>query len=304
MRDSCGRHPARLAAWGLLALAGSPALADSPAAPDFLLERQPRTRLLLLGTFHFADAGLDAHKPTHAFDALSEKRQTEIAEVLDRLARFRPTRIALEVPRDRQERLDQDYARFLAGESEVRANETYQIGFRLGQRLGVERLYAVDAPGRSYDPDMTREQFDARVASLLDGVDPARVAAEAAWDERFERMYAWEDALVDRQTLAQHLIFANDEETLRRHHGHYLVGEFKLGRDGDYLGADLKTRWYNRNLRIFQNLLRIPAGPSDRILLLIGAGHVPILRQAALSSPDFHLVEVREVLGEGTGGTE
>jgi len=37
----------------------------------------------------------------------------------------------------------------------------------------------------------------------------------------------------------------------------------------------------------------------ERVLLLIGAGHVPILRHAALSSPDYELVEVRRVLGEG-----
>ena len=39
---------------------------------------------------------------------------------------------------------------------------------------------------------------------------------------------------------------------------------------------------------------------EKRVLVLIGAGHVPILRHAALSSPDYHLVEVREVLGSGS----
>jgi len=34
---------------------------------------QPR-RILLLGTFHFKDTGLDADKPWHEFDALSERR--------------------------------------------------------------------------------------------------------------------------------------------------------------------------------------------------------------------------------------
>ncbi len=286
----------RLVAWGLLALAGLPALAGAPARPDFLLEHQPRAKLLLLGTFHFADAGLDGHKPERAFDALSEKRQKQIEDVLERLARFRPTRIAVEYSWDEQERLDQDYARFLAGESKVSANETYQIGFRLGQRLGLEHLYAVDAPRRSYDPDMTQEQYDARVAVLLDGVAQARIAAESAWNERFEQMYDWEDALADKQTLREHLIYLNDETTLRRHHGHYLVSDFKLGRGDDYFGPDMTTEWYNRNLRIFHNLLRITSGPSDRIVLLIGAGHVPILRHAAQSSPDYELIEVRTVL--------
>ena len=292
----------RLACLGLLALVlGVPVPAGTPAMPDFLREDQPRARLLLLGVFHFANPGLDAHKPENGFDALSAKRQEQIAEVLDRLARFHPTRIAVEYPRDRQAGLDEEYARFLAGESKPEADETYQIAFRLGQRLGLDRLYAIDNDGRPYAEmeGMTEEQYNARVASLLEGVDPARIAAEAAWDERFEQMYDWEDALCARQTLREHLIYMNDEEVLRRHHGHYLVGDFKLGQGDDYFGPDLKTRWYNRNLRIFHNVLSIPFGPTDRVLVLIGAGHVPILRHAALSSPDFDLVEVREVLGRG-----
>ena len=37
------------------------------ARPDFLGETRPRARLLLLGTFHFDDPGLDSHKPEHGF---------------------------------------------------------------------------------------------------------------------------------------------------------------------------------------------------------------------------------------------
>ena len=292
-----------LAFLGLAVLLGVSVPAGVPVMPDFLGEDQPRARLLLLGVFHFANPGLDGHKPENGFDALSAKRQQEIAEVLDRLARFRPTRIAVEYPRDRQARLDEEYARFLAGESTPLADETYQIGFRLGQRLGLDRLYAIDDDGRPYPEieDMTEEQYEVRVASLLEGVDPARIAAESAWDERFEQMYDWEDALCAKQTLREHLIYMNDEDVLRRHHGHYFVGAFKLGRGDDYFGPDLKTRWYNRNLRIFQSVLWIPFGPTDRVLVLLGAGHVPILRHCALSSPDFQLIDVRDVLGRGAG---
>ena len=83
---------------------------------------------------------------------------------------------------------------------------------------------------------------------------------------------------------------------LLRHHGHYLVGTFKLGRGDDYFGADLKTAWYNRNLRIFHNIQHATSGPGDRILIVIGSGHVPILRHAAQASPEYELVEVCDVL--------
>ncbi len=288
----------------LLTCAVAPATAADPAAaatdpaemPDFLGETGPRAQLLLLGTFHFQDAGLDTHKPTHGFDATSEARQREIEAALDMLAAWKPTRIAVEVRSDRQAELDASYAAFLAGEQELSPREVHQIAFRLGKRLGHDRLHAVDAERRHYEPELTGEEYRARVAKLMEGVDPARVAAEQAKDAAFMKMYDWEDAQLDRTTLAEHWRFLNHPETLRRHHGHYLIGSFKLGRGDDFFGPDRATSWYNRNLRIFHNLTRIPGGPGERVLLLIGAGHVPILRHATLASPDFALVEVADVI--------
>src|ERR671934_11979 len=65
------------------------AVAGCPADP-------PRASVMLLGTFHFDDPGLDAHKPRHAFDVFSARRQSEIAEVVGLLAAYRPTKIAVE----------------------------------------------------------------------------------------------------------------------------------------------------------------------------------------------------------------
>ena len=270
--------------------------AETSKMPDFLNEEKPRAKILLLGMFHFSDAGLDAHKPGHGFDTMSEKRQKEIAAVLEMLAEYRPTKIAVEIKAGDQPALDESYAGYLGGEKELSPNETHQIGFRLGRMLEHKKLYAVDAEQRSYFPDMTEEQYMERVGSLLEGVDPARIEAEQAWDTRYEKLYDWEDGLVDRQSLQEHILFMNDPATLRRHHGHYLVGSFKLGRDDDYFGADMKTAWYNRNLRIFQNLQRIATGPGERILLVIGSGHVPIIHQAVISSPEYELVQVDQVI--------
>ena len=175
----------------LLSFAGTGAMAQDaePRMPDFLNEDGPRARLLLLGTFHFDDAGLDEHKPEHAFDALSEIRQKEIEQVVALLQTYGPTRIAVEVMPDRQTWLDEKFREYRTENSPLGRNEIYQIGFRLAKRLGLEQLYAVDAKGRSYFSDMTAEQWEARVASLLEGVPDERIAAEVAWGERFEKMY-------------------------------------------------------------------------------------------------------------------
>src|ERR671922_18561 len=71
---------------------------------DLFLGR-PTAKIMLLGTFHFHDPGLDAHRPKFTLDVFSERRQREIADVVERLAAFAPTKVAVEPWRPRFFRL-------------------------------------------------------------------------------------------------------------------------------------------------------------------------------------------------------
>lgn len=261
-----------------------------PADPhDWFKPEHADAELLILGTFHFKDAGLDTYKPEVDVDILSEKRQAELGELLDKLAAFAPTKILIEADFDRQAEFEERYRAYLAGEFELTANEIYQVGFRLARRLGQERLYTVDAAGRNYEgvpDDLAAYAAEHGQAALL----------ESPWDERYAELYRADDHAKAGQTLIEHLLYLNSPERLRIGHGHYVLRSIALGTAGEYPGADQLTGWwYNRNLRIFANVARVTE-PGDRLLLLIGAGHVPILRHAAAASPEIHLVDVAEVL--------
>lgn len=249
---------------------------------------QATAKLLMLGTFHFKDAGLDGYKPEVDVDILSEPRQAELKDVLDRLEKFAPTKILIEVKAERAEVIDERYRRYLAGEFELEANEIYQVGFRLARRLGHERLYAVDVMGRNYADLADPEAY---------AVEHGQAFPEAeSWEERFTQLYQHDDQLKAKQTLREHLLYLNSEERLRIGHGHYVLSYLGLGNDEEYPATDSLTGWwYNRNLRIFSNVMRVME-PGDRLLLLIGAGHVPIIRHAADASPEIDLVEVSAVL--------
>src|SRR5580698_10721136 len=54
-----------------------------------------RPEILVLGTYHMANPGRDVYN-MQADDVLSPKRQQEIAELLEVLKKFRPTKIAIE----------------------------------------------------------------------------------------------------------------------------------------------------------------------------------------------------------------
>lgn len=51
------------------------------------------------------------------------------------------------------------------------------------------------------------------------------------------------------------------------------------GDPDDYAGADLLAAWYQRNMRIYQNIVKLVESSNDRILVIFGAGHLAWLRQ-------------------------
>ncbi|HUF66486.1 MAG TPA: DUF5694 domain-containing protein [Gemmatimonadaceae bacterium] len=257
----------------------------------------PKASILLVGTFHFDDPGLDDYKPQFPWNPLEPRHQEEIAEVVRLLAIFRPTRIAVEWPIARQAALDSAYRAFVSGQAAPSANEREQLGFRLARELGHNRVYAIDAPARAYDPGMTQQNYDEHVSRLVEGADPQRVARQEELARGYEAVTRFYDSLKVTIPLRDYLLRGNDPGRVLASHGQYLIGSFYLGRGDDYLGPDMRTRWYNRNLRIVHNIQRITRSSEERILVIIGSGHLPILRHALEASPEYLLVEVSQYLG-------
>ncbi len=242
--------------------------------------------LMILGTFHFNNPGLDSYKPKHDINILSKEKQKELQELLAVIKAYAPTKIAIERRRTSQKRLDSLYAEYLEGRFELRTNEIYQIGFRLAKMLGHKRIYAVDAPAKR-NTTLTNDEYSKKENYYIGKADRALLGREMLLDEKFTKMYEFEDDLKTKVSLVDYFLFMNDPEILKASHGHYLIGNFKMGEGNDYFGPDHSMWWYNRNLRIFHNLLQINTPGKDKIFLLIGAGHVPILDFLAETSIDF-----------------
>lgn len=253
----------------------------------------PRARILLLGTFHFQDAGADDYKTKFSIDALSSRRQREIAQLLDSLARFTPTRICVEWPAERQAELDALYQRYLSGQFNLQANEIYQLGFRLAKRLGHHEVFAIDASQRWYDTNTSTEFLVQRAQEhkQLDLLERG-----PAWIAYFDEISERDDKLKTEISISDFLIYLNSPQKLRLTLGRYLVGHLEVGGEGDYTGADMRTAWYNRNLRIFSNIERIALKKNERVLVIIGQGHVPILRHLIENAPEYRLASVRDYL--------
>ncbi len=125
-----------------------PCVEAGPAATE-----EHKAKVLFVGTFHFDNPGLDIAQ-FESLDFTSDARQAEVLDVVKRLSRFRPTKVALEAISDRAEEFERLYRAYLADEHELTVNERQQLGFRLAasQRLG--RVHLIDHPG-SFPMDLS-----------------------------------------------------------------------------------------------------------------------------------------------------
>jgi hypothetical protein len=101
--------------------------------------------VLVLATYHMHNPGRDVIN-VQSDDVLTEKRQREIREFVNLLKRFKPTKIAVEMPFG-SGKLDEQYGRYLRGEYQLTRNEIDQIGFRLAKELNHQKIYGADAAG-------------------------------------------------------------------------------------------------------------------------------------------------------------
>lgn len=97
-------------------------------------------------------------------------------------------------------------------------------------------------------------------------------------------------------TVGEILRHMNQPEELAWGHGVYLSMN-GVGAGDTQVGADLLARWYERNIRMFAHLQGV-AEPGDRIILIVGQSHAPILRELVLGHPGFELVDPLAYLPE------
>lgn len=283
--------------FALTFLAGScisPVLAQNGKANS----KDGRAQVMILGTFHFAYPNLDVIKIDKAdqLDITSPENQRDILRITRQMARFDPTKIAVEAMPEEQSRLDSLYQAYLDGRYELEVGEEYQLGFRLAKQLDHPRVYAIDTWGNldSYQKPGSKN-FEVREDikehmqkfwAYLQSTSQAKSEAEKKQARNLPR------------SLYRIIQQSNQPEAIRKGHEHYFSETFQYEEQAyDYTGVDwYSATWFNRNLRIFRNIQRITESPNDRILVIYGSGHLALLQQAVDSSPTHRLVPAYKLL--------
>jgi hypothetical protein len=246
-------------------------------------QQAPRPEILVLGTYHMASPGRDIYN-MQIDDVLSAKRQQEITQLVEVLKRFRPTKIAVEAAVG-STRVGREYTDYLAGKYALTRDETEQIGFRLAKELGHKAIYPVDVDG---DFPMLRVINYAKAngrAAKYDSIG-ARTGARVKAQDEFLRSH----------TVLETLEYMNSDSQAAQAVAEYFA-LVPFGEPWEYAGPDLLASWYQRNIRIYHNIVALIESPNDRILVVYGAGHLGWLQQNVANDATVRLRKLAELTG-------
>ena len=268
-------HFLRHSLWAVLAMIASTAIAQQGS----------RKQILVLGTFHFA-SNQDAIKHGE-MDILGTQRQAEIQELNDKLAGFAPDRIMVEwkVVAD-QPYVDSTYAQYLADSFTLGKNEVYQIGYRQARRFDTGPPQCIDADG----------------LFLFDTLNYAAAkSGSTAWFEAYMdsvvQVVMEEDSLHMHQRIIEALRQLNSAEGTRSALAvNSVFAAARLGPLGDDAGAEFLGQWYLRNIRMYANICRSTRATDQRVLVIVGNGHRPIIEQLLRADPDWEVIDADRYL--------
>ena len=248
----------------LFLLLASPLLrAEQPPTSNL-----PAARVMLLGTFHFDNPGLDAVKYT-PIDVMQPEQQAYVVALSERLARFAPTKVLLEYTDDVDEKINQRYRDYLAGKFELRKNEVYQVGFRVAKIMGHKRVYGFDAAAPAQDIKL----WD--YLSQEPAAENALNTLIATESQRLQELHR-------TKSLQEILALSNSPEENQRNKGFYMLLNPVGAKGRLFHGADASADWWHRNLRMYA-IVQQQAAPGERVLAIAGSGHVAVMHDFLLA---------------------
>lgn len=244
------------------------------------------TEILLLGTFHFMESPIDFY---------CEEVQDELELLAGKLQLFHPDAIAVEAAASTQASIDESYRKFsledlrnqnnmkdatlgdicMFGETHpiTYNDESVQVGYRLGKMSGLDKIYAIDD-----DAILNMDAMNHPTPLLTEAMNLIRADMEEHADGSIWDLYQ----------------YYNSVGFSKLNHDVYIQAN-AISIDGNYAGADMVAKWYERNLKIFSNIQR-PAMKSRQLFVIYGAWHLRLLREFIRADSSLELVDVYKYL--------
>ncbi len=236
--------------------------------------------LVVLGSYHMGTPGNNVVNGK-VDDVTTPERQKQIVKLVEKLEKFKPTKIVVECDLEDDAKTQEIYDKYLSGNYQLSKNETNQIGFRLAKESGHKKVYCVDWSDFWDDPSINYEKYASKDAELDGFLKGVYRNLKKEVDAEHEKLFTL--PVIDQ------LVLLNQPDRIEKDHKVYF-DLMRIGRGKEYVGANYVSWWYRRNMTILANIIRITDSPKERILVIYGYGHLKLLTQFAKES-GFYTVE-------------
>lgn len=245
---------------------------------------EPLAEVMLVGVYHMHNPGADQFN-MEADDVLSDRRQGEIAAMTERLAAWGPDLVMVEWTRENTARTAAEYAEYRDGGQRDSRNEVVQLGFRLADRLDHDRIASIDVqtPFFAEEHGAVNADPDARVSAIN-----AEIDAYGNW------VIGEQGRRLAESSIGDFLAWMNSPEALTANHDFYMRHLIRVWQGENQGAAHTIANWYERNILIFQNILREVEesdGRVRRVVVFYGQGHIPTIAQMVRDTPWLTLAD-------------
>ena len=257
-----------------------------------------KQEVLIIGSFHFNNPNFDAIK-TEAFNVLADKPQQELEAITEKIKKFNPDKIFVEWDFDKQGELDSLYQLYVKGSYNkyiekykstdqfafYNENEMFQLAFRAGKKSGLNKIYGIDY--------FVSLPFD----TVMNSIKKAKQIDLKNEIDNFVKKSAEESNLKRKSLgLTQLLLDLNTESSRNANAGFYLRSLNKAGGNESFAGAFSVSEWYRRNLYMYSLVQKITLSTDKKIVILLGAGHISMIKEFIELENKFKIVELKDVL--------
>ena len=229
--------------------------------------------VMVVGTIHFSQ-----------YEMKPQDRKA-LDKLVERLALYQPTKIMLEWEPKHQDSVNKEFTGFLNDEFAIDGlrNEAYQLGFRIGKVVGLTELHLFDDQ-TEYIGSLEDFSFDSmfKYANLND---------KGFYDKHEKTMienYAFNQAIYSSLDIYHHVALLNSPRAQRANSQRMHMYENRVGVQDTWIGPDWLGRWYQRNLRMSSNVLKV-SSPGDRILIIVGDNHKWVLEEFFNAIPEYRV---------------
>ncbi|GAA4300061.1 DUF5694 domain-containing protein [Nibribacter koreensis] len=269
-----------------------------PAVPE-----KDKVQVMMLGSTHFGQENFYKNSPKA--DLFSQERQQEVAAINKLLLKFKPDMIMIENTPEEQSVVDSLYSLFRQDKIELKdighgRAERYQFGYNLAKQLQHERLYGVDH----------YESVSNRILASGDNIEQYTKALTAFSTIGREADAGFKAGTV---TLQEYLSFLNSPQVLNSTYELFYVTPARVRNSGftnapamyqdsvhvskAYIGAEFISLFYERELKIYSNIVTTQmAHKGRRLLVIMGQRHAAALSKIIANDPAFQIIPVNKYL--------